>query len=117
MATVLDDRAANEHDDVEHTGFDHAAHEALLQRRIDGPGPKRTVKRASRGRQFAGGAAMLTAVGLGLQQVFDPPAEEEVVLEVDATEPLGDRWVTFEYDPASVARSRIHLRPWLARVP
>ena len=95
---------------------DAAAHDVLLQRRIDGVAPPRKVRRASGGRSLAGSAALLTAVGLGLQEVFQPRDEEEVVLEVEAAEPLDDRWVTYEHDPFSPARSRATVRPWLAAI-
>jgi hypothetical protein len=91
-----------------------AAHEALLERRIDGAGSARKVRRASHGRNLAGSAALLTAVGLGLQEVFQPRDEEEIVLEVEAGEPLDDRWVAYDHDPFSPSRSRALVRPWLA---
>lgn len=93
---------------------DPIAHEELLQRRIDGVRAERVVRRASGTRRFVGGAALAGAIGLGLQEVFQPKDEEEVVLEVDATEPLGDRWVTYEHDPLSPRRSAATVRPWLA---
>ena len=99
---------------------DPIAHEALLQRRIDGAAAaaeRRKVRRASRSRQLAGGAALAGAIGLGLQEVFQPKDEEEIVLEVDATEPLGDRWVAYEHDPYAPSRSRALVRPWLAPIP
>lgn len=93
---------------------DPLAHEELLERRIDGVRTERKVRRASRPRQLAGGAAMMGAIGLGLQEVFQPKDEEGIVLEVDATEPLDDRWVTYEHDSVSPSRSRALVRPWLA---
>ena len=96
---------------------DPDAHEALLARRIDGAAPRRKVKRAAGGRHLAGSAALLTAVGLGLQEVFQPRDDDEVVLEVEAAEPLDERWVTYEHDPFSPARSRAAVRPWLASIP
>jgi hypothetical protein len=96
---------------------DPDAHAALLERRIDGAGSRRKVRRASGGRNLAGSAALLTAVGLGLQEVFQPRDEEEIVLEVEAGEPPGDRWVTYDHDPFSPARSRAMVRPWLASIP
>lgn len=95
---------------------DAAAHEALLERRIDGDAVRRPVRKASRRRSAVGGSALLTAVALGFQHVFDPPDDDEVVLEVEASEPLDDRWVTYEHDPFSPARSCASVRPWLATV-
>ena len=92
---------------------DAAAHEALIERRIDGDAARRPVRKASRRRSAVGGGALMTAVALGFQHVFEPPDEEEVVLEVEASEPLDDRWVTYEHDPSSPARSRASVRPWL----
>ena len=63
---------------------------------------------------FVGTVTLVTAIGLGLQQVFDPPADEEIVLEVDMTGLVDDTQpVTFDYDPTSVRRSRALVRPWL----
>lgn len=89
----------------------------VTERRIDaraGSVRRRVVRRADARAQFRGTVTMVTAIGLGLQQVFDPPAEEEVVLEVDTSGGgHDDEPVTFEYDPTSVHRSRAHVRPWL----
>jgi hypothetical protein len=93
---------------------DAAAYEELLERRVDGAPRKRTVQKASRPRQALGAGAFMGAVALGFQQVFDPPDDEEIVLEVEATEPLDERWVSLDYDPTSVARTRANVRPWLA---
>ena len=96
---------------------DAAAHEEHLERRIDGTPRKRTVRKASRTRSALGGGALMGAVALGFQQVFDPPDDEEVVLEVEASEPLDDRWVSYDHDAFSPARSRALVRPWLAPIP
>ena len=95
---------------------DPIAHAELLDRRVDGGGPRRPVRKASRRRSAIGGGALMTAVALGFQHVFEPPDEEEVVLEVEASEPLDDRWVAYDHDPFSPARSRATVRPWLATV-
>jgi hypothetical protein len=45
--------------------------------------------------------------------VFDPPKDDEIVLEVDTSElDRDDEPVTVDYDPTSVQRSRAHVRPW-----
>ena len=93
---------------------DPIAHAELLERRIDGVVAPRKVKRASRTRSALGGGALMGAVALGFQQVFDPPDDDEVVLEVESTEPLDDRWVTYEHDAFSPGRARATVRPWLA---
>jgi hypothetical protein len=93
---------------------DAAAYEELLERRVDASHRKRTIPRASRPRQALGAGALMTAVALGFQHVFDPPDDEEIILEVDAAEPLDDRWVTVDHDPTNVARTRAFVRPWLA---
>jgi hypothetical protein len=95
---------------------DPDAHEALLERRIDGDAARRPVRKATRRRAAVGGSALMTAVALGFQHVFEPPDDEEVVLEVEASEPLDERWVTYEHDPFSPARSRATVRPWLAAI-
>ena len=84
-------------------------------RRIDGAVQKTRRRVGGRGpAHFRGTVTMVTAIGLGLQQVFDPPVEEEIVLELDTSgQDHDDEPVTFEYDPTSVRRSRAFVRPWL----
>jgi hypothetical protein len=95
-------------------GLEDLPYDEATRRRIDGAPRRRVARRARPGAQFAGTVTLVTAIGLGLQQVFDPPADEEVVLEVDTSRPGGDdEPVTFDYDPTSVRRSRAHVRPWL----
>lgn len=94
--------------------MDDGLYDEATSRRIDRRPRQRVVRRAPFGARAVGSGALLTAVALGLQQVFDPPDEDEILLVVDASgEPGHDQPVTFDYDPASVARSRAHVRPWL----
>jgi hypothetical protein len=97
---------------------DDALYDEATLRRIDRPTPgqprRRVARRAGSKANFAGTVSIVTAIGLGLQQVFDPPADEEIVLELDTTGLVDDdQPVTFEYDPTSVRRSRALVRPWL----
>lgn len=94
--------------------MDDPLYDEATRRRIDAGPHRRVARRAGPRAQFAGTVTLVTAIGLGLQQVFDPPAEEEVVLEVDTTGLLDDdQPVTFDYDPTSFRRSRATVRPWL----
>ena len=90
-------------------------YDELTERRIDRSTlERRTVRSTPRSRRALGGGALMAAVALGLQEVFDPRDEEEIVLEVDASgAPDADRPVVVEYDPYSAARTRAHVRPWL----
>ena len=93
-------------------------YDEATERRIDGAARRRTVRRAPVGARAAGAGALLTAVALGLQEVFDPRERDEIILEVDTSgEPADDQPVSFHYDPLSVARSRAHVRPWLLVAP
>lgn len=96
---------------------DPIAHELVLERRVDRVAGDRKVRRAGQPRKAIGAGALMTAVALGFQHVFDPPDDEEVVLEVDASEPLDERWVAYDHDATSPSRSRAHVRPWLASIP
>jgi hypothetical protein len=66
-------------------------------------------------RRSAATGGLLTGLALGLREVFDPPPDEEVILEVDIDAPPGPpapvRFVMVDGAPAA---SRIILRPWLA---
>jgi hypothetical protein len=90
-------------------------YDEMTERRIDRPtASRRSVRTAPRPRRALGAGAFITAVALGLQEVFDPRDEEEIVLEVDLSgEPDDDRPVVLDYDPHSAARTRAHVRPWL----
>jgi hypothetical protein len=93
---------------------DEWPYDPATEARITGTPRRRTVRQASRTRRTLGGGALLTAVALGLQEVFDPRDGDEIVLFVDAGgEPDDGQPVTFDYDPTSAARSRAHVRPWL----
>ena len=75
-----------------------------------GPVPARWRRRAVTG-------GLLTGLALGLREVFDPPPDEdEIIQEVDVDAPPRDdqpvRIVLIEGAPRA---SRIILRPWLAR--
>ena len=95
---------------------DPIAHELLLQRRIDRAAGDRKIRRPAPPRRAVGAGAFAAALALGFQHVFQPPDDEEVVLEIEAAEPLDERWVTYEHDPFSPARSRARVRPWLAAI-
>lgn len=83
-------------------------------RRIDRQPRRRVMRRAPLGARAMGSGALMTAVALGLQHVFDPPDDDEIVMEIDlAGEGHDDQPVVFDYDPTSVHRSRAHVRPWL----
>jgi hypothetical protein len=61
----------------------------------------------------AGG--LFTGLALGLREVFDPPPDEEVVVEVDVdAPPAPERPVRFVMVDGAPSVSRIILRPWLA---
>lgn len=96
---------------------DPIAHEVLLQRRIDRQAADRKARRPTPPRRAVGAGAFAAAIVLGFQQVFDSPDDEPIVVEIDAREPLGERWVTYEHDPFSPFRSRAFVRPWLAPIP
>lgn len=94
--------------------MDDGLYDEATEQRIDRRSRRRGVPRAPLGARAAGTGALLTAIALGLQEVFDPRERDEIILEVDtAGEPHDDRPVTLDYDPVSVARSRAHVRPWL----
>jgi hypothetical protein len=97
---------------------DPIAHEVLLQRRVErAAGDRKVVRRPTPPRRAVGAGAFAAAIALGFQHVFEPPEDEAIVVEVDATEPRGERWVTYEHDPFSPGRSRASVRPWLAPIP
>jgi hypothetical protein len=88
-------------------------YDEATRRRIDGGGAVAGRPQAPARARFAGSVALMTAVGLGLQEVVDPPKDDEIVLEVDtAGEGRDDDPVTVDYDPTSVQRSRAHVRSW-----
>jgi hypothetical protein len=95
---------------------DEPLYDEATERRIDGAAARRRTVRtdAPRRARAVGAGAFMTAIALGLQEVFDPKDPEEVVFELDDPgEPDEDQPVTLDYDPHSAARSRAHVRPWL----
>jgi hypothetical protein len=57
---------------------------------------------------------LITGLALGLREVFEPPPDEEVVLEVDIdAPPLDHRPARFVMVDGLPAASSIVLRPWL----
>jgi hypothetical protein len=69
----------------------------------------------ARWRHGAVAGGLLTGLALGLQEVFDPPPEEEIVLEIDVDgPPPPDQAVRFVMISGVPTASRIILRPWLA---
>jgi hypothetical protein len=95
-------------------GLPDELYDEATARRIDRSPRRREVRQAPRSRRAFGAGALMTAVALGLQEVFDPRDDDEIILEVDlAGEPHDDQPVTLDYDPHSAARSRAHVRPWL----
>jgi hypothetical protein len=104
---------------------DEQLYDEATRRRIDGgslasdparpasssPGSSAQVRKRAR---FAATSALMGAIALGLQEVFDPPKDDEIVMEMDSSDPdRDDQPVTFVYDPMSVQRSRANVRPWL----
>ena len=72
------------------------------------PAPRGRVRR-----QAAAGA-LVTGLALGLQEVFDPPADDPVVIEVDLSSgDGGDRPVSVVLVPRAPRASRAVVRPWL----
>jgi hypothetical protein len=65
-------------------------------------------------RRGAVAGGLLTGLALGLREVFDPPPDEEVILEVDIDAPPPQRPVRFVMVDGAPSASRIILRPWLA---
>ena len=101
--------------DVDALDVDGDEYDDATAARIDHSPRRRTVKRTSSGRRALGGGALMTAVALGFQQVFEPPDREEVVLEVGAAEPDPDQPVDLYLVPEAPARSRARVRPWLIK--
>jgi hypothetical protein len=59
--------------------------------------------------------ALITGLTLGLQEVFDPPPDDEVVEEIDLDgQPYTERPVRYVHVEGAPRASRIILRPWLA---
>jgi hypothetical protein len=76
--------------------------------------PDRTPFRAAARRRVVTGS-LITGLALGLREVFDPPPDEEVVVEVDVDAPPLDHFpARFEMVIGAPSASRIVLRPWLA---
>jgi len=97
---------------------DDRLYDEATERRIDRDPRRRQVQSVPRRRRAIGAGAVMTAVALGLQEVFDPRDGDEVVVEVDRSgEPHDDQPVTLDYDPHSATRSRAHVRPWLLPSP
>ena len=67
-------------------------YDEATERRIDGAPRRRTVRHAPRSRRAVGAGAFMTAVALGLQEVFDPRDADEIVLEVDLSGELTCDW-------------------------
>lgn len=94
-------------------------YDELTRRRID-RGSVRAVRRpvpvrpvAGPGRRVLSSGAILTAVALGLQQVFDPEDAEEVVEELDLAHDDDLPAVTLLLVPGAPRLSRAIVRPWL----
>jgi hypothetical protein len=73
-----------------------------VRRRVAGPAHR-----------AVGGGALLTAVALGLQEVFDPPDDEPIVEEIPSADDEPLPAVTLLLVPGAPRLSRAIVRPWL----
>jgi hypothetical protein len=93
---------------------DEGFYDEATERRIDGVSARRATRRVAGVRKASGVGAVLTGIALGLQEVFYPEDDDEIVLVVDADgEPDHGHPVILDFDPTSVHRTRAHARPWL----
>ena len=65
-------------------------------------------------RAHAAAGALVAALALGVQEVMEPRRVDEVVIEVDATEPVDpNQPVRVVHVPYAPRASRAYVRPWL----
>jgi hypothetical protein len=87
-------------------------YDELTSRRIDGQPVRKGRRTVGTGRRAVGGAALLTGVALGLQEVFEPREAAPIIEEIspDRGEPEA---VSLYLVRGFPARSRALVRPWL----
>lgn len=98
----------------------HGFYDDATERRIEAKAPaaaaaeRRTTRRVAGVRKASGVGAVLTGIALGLQEVFYPDEDDEIVLVVDADgEPDHNHPVILDFDPTSARRTVADARPWL----
>lgn len=99
--------------EVSHGFYDDAT-ERRIEAKAPGASERRTTRRVSGVRKASGVGAVLTGIALGLQEVFYPDDDDEIVLVVDADgEPDHHHPVILDFDPTSARRTVANARPWL----
>lgn len=70
------------------------------------------VTALARWRRNTASGAILSAVGLGLREVFEPQRDEVAIVHEAAGEPPGDQEVELHFDPDHPERTWAVIRTW-----
>lgn len=76
------------------------------------PGDTEPVTALARWRRNTASGALLTAVGVGLREVFEPHRDEVAIVHEAPGEPPGDQEVELHFDPDHPERTWAVIRTW-----